>query len=145
MESYFDLRVNALNSRQSFLYSAVSSPWDCSKRFILHPLAEIFIPTPSQLLWEAFSHAAITARRLFVQMSVYVCIQAVIYTAELTGNVGLTKLPELRNGSKRVRTRFISIESPTFYRYVTTPHDVLPLRHRAPRRSTATSPRPTTF
>ena len=27
-----------------FLYSAVSSPWDCSNRFTLHPLADLFIP-----------------------------------------------------------------------------------------------------
>ena len=43
-----------------FLYSVVSSPRDCSKRFTLHPLADLFISTPSRLLWEAFSHAAIT-------------------------------------------------------------------------------------
>ena len=36
-----------------FLYSAVSSPWDCSKPFTLHPLADRFIPTPTQHLWEA--------------------------------------------------------------------------------------------
>ena len=28
------------------LYSAVSSPLDHSKRFTLHPLADLFIPTP---------------------------------------------------------------------------------------------------
>ena len=29
----------------TFLYSAVSSLWDCSKHFTLHPLADLFIPT----------------------------------------------------------------------------------------------------
>ena len=56
--------VNLISS----LYSVVSIPWDCSKRFTLHPLADLFIPTPTRLLWEAVSHAAITARRLFVQI-----------------------------------------------------------------------------
>ena len=30
----------------------------------LHPMADLFIPTRIRLLWEAFSHASITARRL---------------------------------------------------------------------------------
>ena len=37
-----------------FLYSAVSSPLDCSKRFTLHPLADLFIPAPTRLLRAAF-------------------------------------------------------------------------------------------
>ena len=36
------------------LYSAVSSPLDRSKRFTLHPLADLFIPTPTRLLLEEF-------------------------------------------------------------------------------------------
>ena len=50
-----------------FFYSAVSSPWDCSKLFTLHPLAD---------------HAAITARRLFVHISTGVCSHVLMYTAE---------------------------------------------------------------
>ena len=34
-----------------FLYSAVSIP--LAKRFTLHPLADLFIPAPTRLLWEA--------------------------------------------------------------------------------------------
>ena len=60
-----------------FLYSAVSSPCDCSNRLTLYPLADLFIPTPSRLLWEAF-----TARRQFVPISIYVYSQVVIYTGE---------------------------------------------------------------
>ena len=49
------------------------TPWQtCS--FTLHPLADLFIPKPFQLLWEAFSHAAITAQRLFVHISTTICI-----------------------------------------------------------------------
>ena len=41
-----------------FSCSTVSSPLDHSKRFTLHPLADLFIPTPTRILWEAFSHSA---------------------------------------------------------------------------------------
>ena len=37
-----------------FLYSAVSSPFDRSKRFTLHALSELFITTPNRLMLEAF-------------------------------------------------------------------------------------------
>ena len=36
-----------------FLYSAVSNLQDCSKRFTLYCLAELFNRTASRLLWEA--------------------------------------------------------------------------------------------
>ena len=39
-----------LMTRGMFLYSAVSSPLDGSKRFTLHPLVDLFIPTPTGLL-----------------------------------------------------------------------------------------------
>ena len=37
----------------------VSIPWDWSKCFTLHALADLFIPSPTRLLWEAFSLDAI--------------------------------------------------------------------------------------
>ena len=40
--------------KDMFLYSAVSSQLDRSKRRTLHPLADLFIPTPIRLLREAF-------------------------------------------------------------------------------------------
>ena len=46
----------------------VSSPLYCSKCFTLHPLAYLFIPTPSRPLGKAFSHVAVTARRPFVHI-----------------------------------------------------------------------------
>ena len=62
-----------------FLYSTVSRPLDyCSKRFTLHPPSDLFTPTPFRLLLEAFSHAAITVRRLFVRISISVCSQVLI-------------------------------------------------------------------
>ena len=57
----FPLLING-----KFLYSAVSNPPDCSKQFTLYSLADLFNQTPSQLLWEASSHAAINAQTLFI-------------------------------------------------------------------------------
>ena len=60
----------------------MSSLWDCSKRFTLHPLADMYIPTPFRLIWGAFSQTAITARRLVVPISISICNQVLIYSAE---------------------------------------------------------------
>ena len=35
----------------------------------LHPLADLFILAPTRFLWEAFSHAAVTAKYLFTHIS----------------------------------------------------------------------------
>ena len=43
-----------------FLYGAVSSPLDHSKRFARHHLADLFLPTPTGLIGEAFSNGTIT-------------------------------------------------------------------------------------
>ena len=67
-----------------FLYRAVSSPLDRSKRFTLHPLADVFIPTSTRLLLEAFSHAAITVQRVFIHIFTTVYSQILIYSAERT-------------------------------------------------------------
>ena len=60
----------------------------------------LFIPRPSQLLWEVFSHAAIAARRLFVHISTTVCIArySFIQLSELWQR-GVIKLAK---GSKRL-------------------------------------------
>ena len=86
-----------------FLYSMVSSPLDWSKRFTLHPMTDMFIPTSFRLLWEAFSHVVITARRLFVQISLSVCSQVLI-------------LNEIAKALKRQQkdSRVVSIENPVF-------------------------------
>ena len=72
------------SSKGTLLYSTLSSPWDCSTYLPVHPLVHLFIPTPSQLLREAFSHAAIILRRLFVHISTTVSSCVLIYS----GNVG---------------------------------------------------------
>ena len=55
------------------------TPW---RPVYTSPPGDLFIPRPSQLIWEAFGHAAITARILFVQISTSVCSQIFIDTAE---------------------------------------------------------------
>ena len=77
-----EVSVNLLD-KGMFLYSMVSSPWDCSKGFTLHPPADLFIPMLFQLLLEAFSHAAITAQTSFRYPSLSVATSQVLtYTAE---------------------------------------------------------------
>ena len=41
----------------------VSSPFE------LHPLADLFIQTPTRLLWKEVSHFAIIAQRMFIHIS----------------------------------------------------------------------------
>ena len=95
----YPLSVAKYSFKIKFLYSAVSSPWDCSKRFTLHPQADLFIPRPFQFLWEVFSNVAINARRLFVHVSTTVCIArySFIQLSELWQR-GVIKLAK---GSKR--------------------------------------------
>ena len=52
--------------RAEVLYSAVYSHKECSKRFTLFSLANLFNQTPFRLLWEVPSHVVINTRRLFV-------------------------------------------------------------------------------
>ena len=68
------------SSKGTLLYSTLSIPWDCSTCLSVHPLVHLFIPTPSQLLWKAFSHAAIIYRRLFVHISTTVSSCVLIYS-----------------------------------------------------------------
>ena len=43
----------------------------------ISPLADMYIPKPTRLHWEEFSHATITVRSIFT-----VCVQVFIYTPE---------------------------------------------------------------
>ena len=43
-------------------------PLDRSKGFTLHPLTDLFIPTPNRLLWEAFWPRSNYARTLFAHI-----------------------------------------------------------------------------
>ena len=59
-ETYMCIRKNdtwalKLKWYDFYIYSAVSTLLDRSKHFTLHPLAYLFIPAPTRLLWEALS------------------------------------------------------------------------------------------
>jgi len=47
----------------------LSSPWDCLEHFGTNILADLLNCTSSWFLWEEFSHAAINALQLLVQLS----------------------------------------------------------------------------
>ena len=69
-----------------FLYSGVSSLLDRSQCFTFHSsLADLFIPTPTWLLWKAYQPRSNYAWRLFNHVSTTVYSQVLIYTAEWTG------------------------------------------------------------
>ena len=78
------------------LYSAESSRSDRSKRFVLYNnLTYLFIPTPTRLLWKAFSLLQILGEDysltcLHVTIPVY--SQVLIYTAAWTGCGGDSEL-----------------------------------------------------
>lgn len=67
------------------LNSAVFSPWDHLKRLTPQPLAGLYIPTPSHILWEPLSHAAITARRVLTNLcpSKYIARYSFLQLCEL--------------------------------------------------------------
>ena len=74
------------------------------------PPADWFIPTPTQLLWEAFSHT-FTERRLFVHMAVKLFPPLPLPRLNW-GNVELTKLTKQQNGSSKMslNTLVIGVE-----------------------------------
>ena len=55
-----------LGDKNMPLYSAISSHQDCSNYLTLHPPADLFLPTLSEPLQGAVSHADVTMRKLFV-------------------------------------------------------------------------------
>ena len=87
-----------------FLYSAVSSPLDRSKRFTLHP-------------WQTCSF-----RHQWPSIKTTVYSQGLIYTPEWTEvSWRERKCPSFETAAKGIRTRASSIESPAFYRWATAP------------------------
>ena len=70
-------------SKGKFLYSAVFSPRDGSKRFTLYfPDRPVHSDTISASLGNIQPYVTINARRLLVHISTTVCSQVLIYIAE---------------------------------------------------------------
>ena len=86
------------------------------RRCILYPLAYMFIPTPTRLLWEALNHYAITVRRPFTHMSTANYSRILVYTAEWTGMSRREwKWSSLEMEARGIHIRSPSIEDPQFY------------------------------
>ena len=75
--------VGGCSKKGKFVYSAVSSPQDRSKRFTLYfPDRPVHSDTISASLGSIQPYATINARKLLVHISTTVCSQVLIYTAE---------------------------------------------------------------
>ena len=82
-------------SKVKFLYSAVSSPQDRSKRFTLYfPDRPVHTDTISASLGSIQPYATINVWRLLVHISTTVYSQALIYTAEWTGAMQSEKIAQ---------------------------------------------------
>ena len=73
------LHAGGKKVKTCFVYSLVSSPLDRSKHFTLYPLADLFIPTSTRLLCEAFWPCSNYAQRLITCISTTVYSQVLIY------------------------------------------------------------------
>ena len=78
--STWTLPDSATNSQRydkgKFLYNVIPRPWECSKHFILHTLADLFTPKPTRLYCNYYQRLFIhinpllpIARYSFIQLS----------------------------------------------------------------------------
>ena len=115
----FTLHIS--NHVQRLVYNAVSNPQDCSKHFTFHSLADLFNWTPSQVLWEAFSHAAINLQRLL--MYIYPPLSIAKYSFIQLSGLEQCRVKKLAQGFTRqhkIKTWVLLAENPMFYRWATT-------------------------
>ena len=101
--------VNSLQ-KGKFLPIVVSDSEDCPKRFTLYSLADLFNHTPSRLLWEAFSHAAISSRIIFVH--IYSSLSRARYSFVQLSELEQCRMKTLAQGfirQHRFRTRVLFI------------------------------------
>ena len=110
----------ASNSKKKgmFLYSAVPSPLDRSKRFtLILPWQTCSFRHQLGFSRKHSSQAAI-AQRLLTHMPTTVYSQVLIYTAESTEAPWRErKCPTFETVAKGIRTRALSLASPAFYHY----------------------------
>ena len=107
-----------VNKSRMFLYSAVSNLSDhsCRALYTSSP-ADIFIPTPTRLLWEEFCHVATIARRLSIHIFPPLPADRAytrLYTAEWTeASWRERKCPNFETAANAIWPR----ASPAFYRW----------------------------
>ena len=89
-----------------FLLNAIFKPHDLSK-LCYNWYADLFNRTPSRLLWEAFSHSAITARILFVYIDkpLFVFKYSFTQQSELWQCM-LKRLPKVLHGTTGFQSRY---------------------------------------
>ena len=117
------LRMEGVKANGKFLYSMVSCPWDCLKRFMLYSVADLFIPMPFRLLWEAFSHVEITVRRLFLPIVISVCSQVLIYNTEWTvATWDEQNYQNFKTAARGFEPGFSQLRAWRSNRYATAPH-----------------------
>ena len=98
-----------------FLYSAVSSPQDRSKRFTLYfPDRPVHSDTISASLGSIQPYATINARRLLIHISTTVYSHSFIQLSELE-QCRVNKLAQGFNTAARIQTRVLVVESPKLY------------------------------
>ena len=85
------------------------------------PVADLLILTPTRLPWEVFYPCSNYAPRTpFTHISTVVYSEVLIYTAEWTeASRRERKYPSFETVARGIRTRAISIASPSFYRWAT--------------------------
>ena len=115
--------TNEKQKRKCFYIVHVSSSLDRIRRFTLHPLADLFIPTPTRLIWESFQpRSNYVLRRLFhsfIFPQASIARYSFIHIAEWTG---ASWREQTKNGSKG-DSNPASLDSES---------DLLPLSQRAP-------------
>ena len=92
-----------------YLYNAMSSPQDRSRRFTLYSLSDLFSRTPSRLLWGVFIHVAINARSLFVHK--YPPLSLVVQLSNLE-HCRVKEFAQDSTQQRRIRTRVLLVQNP---------------------------------
>jgi len=125
------MRVVLLRIRNRSVYSnflnkyASVSVRSVFKVFYTSPLAHLFIPTPSRLLWEALSHAAVTARRPFVRIITTAYSQILIHTNEwAVATFGETNCQSFETAARRFKLGFSRLGAWRSIWNVVTPHSM---------------------
>ena len=104
-------------------------PLDRSKGFTLHPLTDLFIPTPNRLLWEAFWPRSNYARTLFAHILLLRPIAR--YSFKQLSELGIVKITKMHKLQCKGDSNPDSLDYES---------GILPLSHRAPHRMDAVEP-----
>ena len=108
---HFSFVVNVLQVLPTYTATGYRHTYklDRSNHFTLHPLADLFIPTQTRLLWKHSSHAAITRVNYSLTIPpLYIARYPFIHRGE-------NENAQISKRAKGIRTRALLIASPEFY------------------------------